>query len=216
MPRIPRGQQAGYAYHVINRGNGRATVFHKSQDYEAFVSVMALAKSRHPVKIFAFSLMPNHFHFVLEALHQRSLSQFMQWLLTSHVRRYHKHYGSSGHVWQGRFKSFPVQRDEHLLTALRYVLQNPVRSGLAASVNDWPWSSWRRRELADPCPVELDTDWVRKMEEPLSTQQLTSIRESVNRQRPFGELAWQAKIASLFGLESTLRSRGRPRNDVSR
>ena len=145
MPRIPRAQQAGFVYKVINRGNGRATIFHKAQDYQVFLSILALAKARHPVKMFAFALMPNHFHFLIEASHHQSLSRFMQWLLTSHVRRYHKHYGSSGHVWQGRFKSFPVQRDEHLLMVLRYVLQNPVRSGLAASIDDWPWSSCCRR-----------------------------------------------------------------------
>lgn len=216
MPRIPRGQQAGYAYHVINRGNGRATVFHKDQDYEAFLSILSLAKARHPVKLFAFCVMPNHFHFVLEALQPRSLSQFMQWLLTSHVRRYHTHYGGSGHIWQGRFKSFPIQRDGHLLTVLRYVLQNPVRSELAASVDAWPWSSWRRPELADPCPVGPDTNWAEKIDRPLSTEQLFSVRESVNRQRPFGELAWQTKTASQFGLESTLRSRGRPANEMRR
>jgi putative transposase len=161
--------------------------------------------------------MPNHFHFVIESSHHRSLSQFMQWLLTSHVRRYHTHYGSSGHIWQGRFKSFPVQRDEHLQTVLCYVLQNPVRSGLAASVNDWPWSSWCHRELADPCPVEVGANWITKIDEPLSTLQLTSIRESVNRQRPFGEIDWQTRIARLFGLESTIRPRGRPAlNDVRR
>jgi putative transposase len=90
------------------------------------------------------------------------------------------------HVWQGRFKSFPVQRDEHLQTVLRYVLQNPVRSGLAASVNDWPWSSWCRSELVDPCPVEVESNWITKVEEPLSTPQLASIRESVNRQTFWG------------------------------
>ena len=100
--------------------------------------------------MFGFSLMPNHFHFVIEASHQQSLSRFMQWLLTSHVRRYHKHYGGSGQVWQGRFKSFPVQRDEHLLMVQRDVLQNPVRSGLATSVNDWPWSSWCRSDATKP------------------------------------------------------------------
>ena len=210
MPRIPRGQQAGFVYHVINRGNGRATIFHKAQDYQAFLSMLALAKARHPVKMLAFSLMPNHFHFVIEASHHQSLSRFMQWLLTSHVRRYHKHYGSSGHVWQGRFKSFPVQRDEHLLVVLRYVLQNPVRSGLAASVDDWPWSSWCRNELADPCSVEVETNWLAHVDEPLSASQVASIRESVNRQRPFGEPDWQTTIAGLFGLESTMRPWGRP------
>ena len=167
--------------------------------------------------MFAFSLMPNHFHFVIESSHHQSLSQFMQWLLTSRVRRYHTRYGSSGHIWQGRFKSFPVQRDEHLQTVLRYVLQNPVRSGLAASVNDWPWSSWCHRDLAHPCPVEIEANWITKIDEPLSTLQLTSIRESVNRQRPFGEIDWQTRIARLFGLESAIRPRGRPAlNDVRR
>ena len=72
MPRIPRAQQAGFVYHVINRGNGRATIFHKAQDYQAFLSILALAKARHPVKMFAFSLMPNHFHFLIEASHHQS------------------------------------------------------------------------------------------------------------------------------------------------
>jgi putative transposase len=111
--------------------------------------------------------------------------------------------------WQDRFKSFPAQRDEHLLMVLRYVLQNPVRSGLAESVGDWPWSSWCRSELVDPCPVEVEEYWITKVGEPLSAPELASIRESVNRQRPFGETDWQTKIASLFGLESAMRPRGR-------
>ena len=81
--------------------------------------------------------MPNHFQLVLEPAHRTALSQFMQWLLTSHARRYHKHYGSSGHIWQGRFKSFPVQRDEHLITMLRYVLQNSIRAGLSSTVRGY-------------------------------------------------------------------------------
>jgi putative transposase len=74
--------------------------------------------------------MPNHFHLVLWPRGDGDLSRWMQWLLTSHVRRYHRHYGGSGHVWQGRFKAFPVQKDRHLLIALRYVERNPVRAGL--------------------------------------------------------------------------------------
>jgi putative transposase len=113
-------------------------------------------------------------------------------------------------MWQGRFKSFPVQRDEHFLMVLRYVLQNAVRSGLAASINDWAWSSWCRSDLTDPRPIEVEANWMTTVDDPLSTSQLASIRESVNRQRPFGETDWQRKIASLFGLESTMRPRGRP------
>jgi putative transposase len=93
-------------------------------------------------------------HLVLEPAHQTALIQFMQWLLTTHVRRYHKHYSSSGHTWQGRFKSFPVQRDEHLMTVLRYVLQNPIRAGLSSTVREWRWSSSQRPQLIDRSPLD--------------------------------------------------------------
>jgi putative transposase len=198
-------------YKRINRGNGRAEVFHKSQDYEAFFSLLSAAKARHPVKLFGFCLMPNHFHFVLEPAHQTALSQFRQWLLTSHVGRYHKRYGGSGHIWQGRFKSFPVQR-EHLITVLRYVLENPVRAGLSGSAKEWKWSSLQRPELVDPWPVD-DESQLAQLEEPVGQQQLSFVRECVNRQRPFGSVAWQTAIASMFGLGSTLRPRGRPKSE---
>jgi putative transposase len=133
MPRIPRGQLAGHAYHVLNRGNGGAVVFHKDDDYAAFLDLLATAKKKFPVHVFGFCLMPNHFHLVLHPVSAPALSPFMQWWMTSHVRRYHRHYRSSGHIWQGRFKSFPIQQDGHLLTVLRYVLRNPVRANLVAS-----------------------------------------------------------------------------------
>jgi putative transposase len=158
MPRIPRGQAAGYVYHVINRGNGRTQIFHKSQDYQTFLDLLATAKTRQPVKVLAYCLMPNHFYFILQLADTMALSKFMQWLLTSHVRRYHRHYRSSGYIWQGRFKSFPIQGDEHLLTVLRYVLQNPVRAGLAKSPDDWSWSSIRHKEMSDPLPLEVPAD----------------------------------------------------------
>jgi REP-associated tyrosine transposase len=137
----------------------------------------------------------------------------MQWLLTSHVRRYHKHYGSSGHLWQGRVESFPAQRDEHLITVLRYVLQNPVPGGLSSTAREWSWSSQRRPQLIDPCPVEDDRQWVEQLDELMRADQLAGVRECLNRQRPFGKADWQAEMAMTFGVGSTLRLRGRPRNE---
>ena len=211
MPRIARGQVAGYAYHIINRGNGRTQVFHKPQDYAVFLELLALAKARHGVKVFGFCLMPNHFHFVLESSTNVALSRFMQWLLTSHVRRYHHHYHSSGHVWQGRFKSFPIQRDEHLLVVLRYVVQNPVRAGLVKSPGEWAWSSIQRKDLTDPCPAYGEADWGKVVEDLLPLENLKVLRDCVNRQQPFGSTWWQLDIAKRLGLEATLRPRGRPR-----
>jgi putative transposase len=209
MPRIPRGQLIGHAFHLLNRGNCRATVFRNDGDYSAFIRLLAMAKHRTHMRIAAFCVMPNHFHLVVEPDNSSSLSSFMQWWLTSHVRRYHRTHGTSGHVWQGRFKSFPIQKDEHFLTAIRYVLQNPVRAGLARRACDWAWSSLSYPKLVDPWPVPVahDVSW---LEEPLTDLDLDGLRSSAHRQTPFGSSAWQHAVASLLGLESTLRRPGRP------
>src|SRR3990172_5128849 len=98
----------------------------------------------------------------------------MQWFLTAHVRRYRQHYRSSGHVWQGRFKAFPVQQDEHLLTVLRYIERNPLRAGLVKRAEDWHWSSLRwcgaagAPGLMHPGPVPRGDRWVRDVNQPMN------------------------------------------------
>ncbi|MCM8787974.1 MAG: transposase [Candidatus Omnitrophica bacterium] len=217
MPRIARGLVDGFIYHVLNRGNALQKIFHKDKDYEVFINLMKEAKERYPVKIFAYCLMPNHFHMVLMPQIGEELSKFMQWLMTSHVRRYHVHYGSSGHVWQGRFKSFIVQKDNHLLTVLRYVEGNPVRAGLVKCAKDWLWSSHNARigngedYFIDEPPIEIPKLWDKYVNEPLTDNELERLRQSVNRQSPYGDNRWQIKITQRFGLESTLRPIGRPK-----
>src|SRR5690348_4759135 len=130
MPRTARASAADYCYHVLNRGNARAEVFHKPADYAAFLEMVAAAGARLPMRVLGYCVLPNHFHLVVRPYGDGDLSRWMQWLLTTHVRRYRRHYGSSGHVWQGRFKAFPCQDDAHLLTVLRYVERNALRAGL--------------------------------------------------------------------------------------
>ena len=209
MPRIPRGQLIGHAFHLLNRGNGRQTVFHSDGDYAAFIRLLAKAKRRTPIRVAAFSVLPNHFHLLVEPEKGSGLSAFMQWWLTSHVRRHHRFHHTSGHVWQGRFKSFPIQKDEHFLTVVRYVLQNPVRAGLARHARDWPWSSVTHPELVDSWPVPLP-DFALWLDEPLTDSDLEALRKSAHRQSPFGGTAWSHTVSALLGLESTLRPRGRP------
>jgi putative transposase len=210
MPRIPRGDLSEHVYHVLNRGNGGAAVFTKDGDYRAFLTLLADAKTRYPVKIFAFCLMPNHLHLVLQSSTGAVLSHFMQWCFTSHVRRYHRHQQTHGHVWQGRFKSFLIQQDVYLLTVLRYVLRNPVRAGLVSHTYEWPWSSRHYSALIDPWPVKVPSTWNEWVEEPLYAHELDAIRTCVNRQAPFGTHAWRLSVAQACGLQSTLRPRGRP------
>jgi putative transposase len=91
----------------------------------------------------------------------------------------------------GGIKSFPVQRDEHLMTVLRYVLQNPVRAGLSSTAREWSWSSRRRPQWTDRCPVDEDRQWLEQLDEPARADQLAVLRECLNRQRPFGKTDWQ-------------------------
>ena len=143
MPRTARASVGDYCYHIINHGNGRAQVFHADGDYQAFIGLLEQSCGRLPIRLLAFCLIPNHFHLALWPYHDGDVSRWMQWLLTAHVRRYHRWYESSGHVWQGRFKAFPIEQDTHLLTVLRYIGQNPVRAQLVAHAEGWRWSSAR-------------------------------------------------------------------------
>ncbi len=210
MPRIPRGCIPDDIVHVLNRSNDRAAVFRTPAEYSDFIQGLYEARERFEVRFYAFCLMPNHFHFVAKNVESGSLSTFMQWLMTRHVRRHHKRCGTSGHIWQGRFKSFPVQEDEHLLTVLRYVLLNPVRAHLVDSADQWRWSSLNHSRLVDPWPVALPTHLETWLADPLPEPELEAVRNSVRRRAPFGSPIWQALTAKANGLESTLRSVGRP------
>lgn len=221
MPRPPRNSAANTCYHVLNRGNGRHTVFHKDGDYAAFLKLLKLASDRTPLRLLAFCLLPNHFHLVIWTRKEGDLSKWMQWLTTSHVRRYHRHYHSAGHVWQGRFKSFPIQSDDHLLTVMRYVERNPVRAKTipVRKAQNWPWSSVgtppRAVEVVPtlhPGPVPRRKDWLDWVNMPLTKAEQEAMSQCINRGQPYGKEKWAKRIAKQLGIESTLRPRGRPRN----
>lgn len=222
MPRISRGLADGHWYHVINRGNGRQQVFHKDEDYQAFVDLLAATRKRYALRIGAWVLMPNHFHLLVQPEQGDELSRGMQWLMTSHVRRYHGHYRTSGHVWQGRYKNFIVQEDAHLLTVVRYIEGNPVRVALAGSARGWRWSSHGEncgamtRALTSPLPVPLPEGWTAYVDDALTPGEQERLQRSIDRQAPFGGCAWQEAIACRLGLEATMRSRGRPRKAQER
>ena len=217
MPRTARASVGGLCYHVLNRGNARAEVFHDEADYRGFLALLGAAGERVPMRVLGFCLMPNHFHLVLWPRAEGKLSRYLQWLLTAHVRRYHRRYRSSGHVWQGRFKAFPIARDEHLLAVLRYVERNPLRAKLVRQAQNWPWSSLSapRAGFLHECPVPLPRNWVARVNAPETVAELAALRRSANRSTPFGAPAWVRRTAARLGLEASLRPRGRPRKDAA-
>ena len=165
----------------------------------------------------SFVIMTNHFHMLLWPHDDGDLSRWMQWLMTSHVRRYHRHYKGSGHVWQGRFKAFPVQSDEHYLTVLRYVERNPLRANTVERSQDWEWSSLKPTTRSGPAgllhdgPILKPAQWTRHVNGVETEAELKALRHSLARCTPFGDTSWQTKTAAMLGLESSLRPRGRPK-----
>jgi putative transposase len=122
MPRAPRHAPPGWTYHVLNRAVARLRLFRKPADYDAFERVVEAAHERVPINILAYCVMPNHWHFVLRPDKPGQLTDFLRWLTHTHTMRWHAyhHTSGSGHLYQGRFKAFPIEEDEHFYTVVRY------------------------------------------------------------------------------------------------
>jgi len=208
-------------FHVLNRGVARMRLFGKDGDYEAFERMVEKTLRTRPMRICAYCLMPNHWHFVLWPERDGQLGAFLQKLTVTHVRNwqeYHHRVGF-GHVYQGRYKSFPVETEEYFYQVARYVERNALRANLVGRAEEWRWGSlWRRRYgerkeaswLSD-WPEPMPSDWLTLVNQPQTDSELEAIRRSVARSQPYGSDGWVRETAQHLGLESTLRARGRPR-----
>jgi putative transposase len=227
MGRPKRVDVGGLVYHVLNRGNGRMDVFEDDGDYEAFERVLAEAVGRVDMRLLGYCLMPNHWHLVLWPRRDGDLRRFVGWATLTHTQRWHAHRHSTGggHVYQGRYKSFVVQEDGHLLSVLRYVEANPLRAGLVESAEDWRWGSlsrWleadagmERPALAD-WPVARPRDWRARVNRRQDEAQVRAIREAARRGRPVGDERYVKRMVARFDLGETLRPRGRPRKGAGK
>ena len=221
MPRSARVAPGGMVFHVLNRGVGRMRLFEKEQDFEAFERVVEETLQKRAMRICAYCLMPNHWHFVLWPEEDGQLGRFMQRLTITHVRRWQEHRGrvGLGHLYQSRYKSFPVQTDESFYQVVRYVERNAMRAGLVRRAEQWRWSSlWRRlhgtaeeKALLHPWPLPHPRHWSRLVHAPQTEAELEAIRRAVRRGQPYGSTHWVRRTAKRLGLESTLRAPHRPR-----
>lgn len=195
-------------------------LFSQPRDYEAFAEILGETLAKAPMRICAFTLMPNHWHFVVWPEHDDQLGVFFQRLTVTHVTRWArvKERVGLGHVYQGRFKSFPVEKEHHFYQLVRYVERNPLRANLVENAADWRWSSlWvrnhgapERRAWLCEWPVPLPRDWVQYLNQPETEAELQSLRHSVARGAPYGSESWILNTASALDIQSTLRPRGRP------
>jgi putative transposase len=200
-------------------------LFLKDADFEAFERTIQKTLESRPMRICAYCLMSNHWHFVLWPERDGDLGAFMQKLTITHVRNWQENRKrvGYGHLYQGRYKSFPVESDDHFYHVVRYAERNALRANLVSRAQDWRWSSlWRRvhgttedRRWLSKWPLPYPRVWADLVNQPQTEAELEAIRRSVIRGQPYGNDEWVSKTAKQLGLESTLRSRGRPRKNAS-
>lgn len=223
MPLRRQKGTAGFVFHVINRGVRRSRLFDHDGDYRAWLTAFAEAQQRVPIDLFAYCVMPNHFHMVLRPQRDGDLAEFMRLGAGTHSKRWHECRGSrgTGAVYQGRYKAFPVASERYFLNACRYVEANARRAALVGRAEEWPWSS-----LAARCnnghvlaltrwPILQPTDWTARVNQVPRDVELNALRLSVRRSRPFGPEVWARAMAATLGLERAFQEPGRPRKTTS-
>ena len=210
-------------YHVLNRANGRAQIFHTDTEYQHFESLLLEGVALIGMRILAYCIMPNHWHLVLYPHKDGDMSEFMRWVTTTHVRQRRTQTKSvgAGHLYQGTYKSFPIEADQHLLTVIRYVEQNPLRAKLVTQAEQWQWSSLYRRQrnnkedqkLLSILPTELPENYLESVNTVLSESVLIDVRHSLTKGTPYGGDIWTDEMVDKYNLGSTIRGPGRPKID---
>ena len=219
MPRRKRTGTAGYIFHAINRAAGGWQLFDTEDDYNAFLKVLKEGRSVVPIRILSYALMPNHWHLLLWPADDDQLSEYLHWVSLTHATRWHKARGTTGRgaLYQGRFKSFPVQADEHFYSLCRYVERNALRAALVSQAEYWRWCSlWQRLQArADVTltawPLPLPTAWVDLVNRAQTEAELQRVRHSVRHNLPLGSEEWCLETAGKIGLHSITGAHGRRR-----
>ena len=213
MARRRRVFPPGVVFHVVNRAAKRAQLFKTSSDYASFEQVLASALERDEVALFAYCLMPNHWHLLLSPTRAGSLSRFMHWLTTTHARRWQidRDADGQGAVYQGRFKAVAVCNDHRFLWVCRYVERNALRAALVDRAEDWSWSSLSEstepRIRLNQWPVARPPDWNAFVNTPQTEAELEAVRNAVRTSEPLGSAEWKECV---LGRRPS-RHAGRPR-----
>lgn len=226
MSRTGRLVLPGYPHHVVHRGHNKQDVFGGPRDYGAYLATLHEFRRRYAVKLYAYCLMTNHVHLLLAPTHAAGIALLMKRVAGRYTRYYNRQSNRTGTLWEGRYRSSLVDRDQYLLACCRYIELNPVRAGIVADPSQYPWSSCRRRlEGAgeghfdpDPCyvalgetPDERRASYAAYLESgsPVDQQQL--IRESLQRGQPTAAAGVASQVSALLGKPIVRRGPGRPK-----
>lgn len=226
VPRRPRICLPNVPLHIIQRGNNRQACFFADEDYRFYLDKLARASSHAGCQIHAYALMTNHVHLLVTSNQSQGVGDMMKMLGQRYVQYVNRAYRRSGTLWEGRFRSCPIQEDTYLLSCMRYIELNPVRAGMVAHPGDYPWSSYRgnaqgeANELLTPHPLYLSlghTDDARHtayrelFRHELDPGMVDRIRSATNGNFALGNNRFSDEISRALGRRATPGQAGRPR-----
>lgn len=214
MARIARVVIPDAPHHVIQRGNRRQRTFFSDADYRAYLLLLKKWAQACSVRILVYCLMPNHTHSIAVPREKDSLARAFGGCHERYTRMVNAREGWTGYLWQGRFKSHPMD-ERHLLNAVRYVLQNPVKAGLVSRVEDWPFSSARSilSGASDPLSDIRDLPyrtggWRDSLEAPLDEETCRKFERHLSTGRPFGDESYLRALEAKTGRSLIPKRRG--------
>lgn len=217
MPRRLRHTLKGVVFHVMNRAVRGTTIFDTQRDFDAFASIVREGLSKSTVEVLSYQVLDNHWHFVMMCDRVADLSTLMHWVEGTHANRWagaHKARGR-GYVYQGRFKSVPVQTNHSLIRVCRYVERNALRKNLVAAAEHWTWGSLHARcKNSHPIPlsewpIPQPSNWIELVNTPQTEKELADLRRRIQRNQPIGSATWQKAVAPFLGM--TMAPIGRPK-----
>lgn len=226
MARRPRLFVANVPYHVVQRGNNRNPIFFSEEDYFFFLNVLQEAKSKYPCLIYAYCLMTNHFHLLIQPKEKNNISLLMKLLGAKYVRYVNKYYKRTGTLWEGRFKCSLIDEELYFFTCLRYIEMNPLRAGISRLPELYRWSSYRFRAFGEKNSI-LDSDsgynnlgsiaqerqlcYRESFQNLMPETTLRLIREMTDKCGIIGSDRFTGQIERILGREIIIRPVGRPK-----
>jgi putative transposase len=223
MPRRARAVIPGVAHHLTQRGNNREVVFHSAEDRRAYLDLLVRHAARYRARILAYCLMTNHVHLVAIPDEERSLARTLAHTHSDYAIGWNRRTGRSGHLWQGRFFSCPLS-EAHLMPALRYVEENPVRAGMVRRATDWEWSSARAHCEAGMDDAVLAPGWAEyfggwnhcEWHDLLGGngeggESWVDLRRATLTGEPLGSREFVGRLEKMMGRRLQVFDRGRPR-----
>lgn len=220
MPRRLRHDLQGTAFHVMNRAVRRTTLFAQHADYLKFLVLVREFMERFRVRVIAYCVMPNHWHFVVLCNRIEDISHWLHVTTSTHGLRWNLAHGSrgTGAVYQSRFRAVPIQTETSLHRVCRYVERNALRKNLVGRAEDWQWGSLSAR--CENCytiplhqwPILRPQNWIEIVNEPENQAELDALRKTIHRNQPIGDPDWQKAVAPFIGL--SMKPIGRPKKDA--